>query len=321
MNSLLLNYINDFPIPEKFSESNCIICLQEFDLESGKKFISLPCKCSNSVYHIDCLVKWIQSGRNKNYCVHCKRTFEIPNLTKISKHSEQNDRLNELRDQELEHIIRIIDIPQREVNSQQQNNSDNNILVERENQIILRIQVEQIIEPVQISENNTDLNTATNSLQNMSLTEIMDRIQNQKNIIRFEFAYGKIFFHIVFNTIINLINFGYTCEINSNTELMMIGLLSLIKILFNFISISKIIINVESIIFRLFLSYIAQFTLIMITMLIIKNIYHHGLLLFTQIGFIVIDLIVLSVITYYCSVKLENVVYDMGLIQAQNPNP
>lgn len=312
MNDLLLNYFNEFPIPKKFTEFNCIICLQEFDLESGKKFISLPCECSNSIYHIDCLVKWIQSGVNKNHCVHCKRTIETPTLT-------NSNNLNESKE-ETEQITRINDRPQRESDYRQNNFENNNLIIDRNNQIILRIQVEQITELIQIEQNNTELNTVTNSIQNISQSEIMNRINYQKNIIRLEYAYRKIFIHMFFNTIINLINFGYVCETNSSTELMIVGLLFLIKIFFNFILISKKVINVESIIFRLFLSYIAQFTLIMTTVLVIKNIYYYDLLLFTQIGFIVIDLIVSTVITYYCSVKVENVVYDMGLISAPNSN-
>lgn len=38
----------------------------------------MPCGCSNSVYHIVCIVKLLHSGKNKNFCPHCKTIYEIP---------------------------------------------------------------------------------------------------------------------------------------------------------------------------------------------------------------------------------------------------
>jgi hypothetical protein len=58
-------------------DKECLICLEPFDLESNK-FVQLPCKCSSSVYHIDCIIKLINSGVNKNFCPHCKSIYEIP---------------------------------------------------------------------------------------------------------------------------------------------------------------------------------------------------------------------------------------------------
>jgi hypothetical protein len=51
--------------------------LEAFDLESNK-FVQLPCRCSNSVYHIDCILQLLHSGVNKNFCPHCKSIYEIP---------------------------------------------------------------------------------------------------------------------------------------------------------------------------------------------------------------------------------------------------
>ena len=58
-------------------DKECLICLEPFDLESNK-FVRLPCNCSNSTYHIECIVKLINSGVNKNFCPHCKSVYEIP---------------------------------------------------------------------------------------------------------------------------------------------------------------------------------------------------------------------------------------------------
>ncbi len=318
MNVLLTKYFSDFPIPEKFDESNCLICLEEFDLESEKKFISLPCGCSNCIYHIDCLVKWLDSGINKNYCVHCKRIFEIPNLTNTNPNkiiiSNNTTNSNESNEQELEHLSRIRDRLQIEVNSQQQNNFETNISVNRINQMRLRIQLEQILQPIQINESETI------QVQNISLRDIDDRIREQKNIIRFEYTFTKFAFHMFFNTIINLINVGYICGIKTDIGLRILGLLFFFKMFFNFVSGTKMTKCVETINFKLFLSFVGQFILIMTTILVLKNINFHSMLLFTQIGFIVIDLMVSAIISYYCSIKVQNVVYDIGILERETSN-
>lgn len=57
-------------------DKECLICLETNDIEA-LKIVMLPCKCSNSVYHIDCIVKFLQSGQHKNFCPHCKGKYEI----------------------------------------------------------------------------------------------------------------------------------------------------------------------------------------------------------------------------------------------------
>ena len=61
---------------EFLKDKECLICLEPFDLESNN-FAQLPCKCSNSTYHIVCIIKLLHSGANKNFCPHCKTIYEI----------------------------------------------------------------------------------------------------------------------------------------------------------------------------------------------------------------------------------------------------
>jgi glutaredoxin len=57
-------------------DKECLICLESIDIEE-QKLIKLPCKCSNSIYHISCITIFINSGNNKNFCPHCKRIYNI----------------------------------------------------------------------------------------------------------------------------------------------------------------------------------------------------------------------------------------------------
>ena len=59
-------------------DKECLICLESFDDIEKNKIVQLPCKCSNSAYHINCIIKLINSGYNKNFCPHCKSIYEIP---------------------------------------------------------------------------------------------------------------------------------------------------------------------------------------------------------------------------------------------------
>ena len=79
MDNHIISILQKFQKPDTtfLKDKECLICLESFDLESNK-FVQLPCKCSNSVYHIDCIIKLINSGDNKNFCPHCKRIYEIP---------------------------------------------------------------------------------------------------------------------------------------------------------------------------------------------------------------------------------------------------
>ena len=79
MDNHIISILQKFEKPDDnfLKDKECLICLEAFDLESNK-FVQLPCKCSNSTYHIDCIIKLINSGVNKNFCPHCKSVYEIP---------------------------------------------------------------------------------------------------------------------------------------------------------------------------------------------------------------------------------------------------
>ena len=79
MDNHIISILQNFEKPDHYflKDKECLICLEVFDLESNK-FVQLPCKCSNSTYHIECIVKLINSGINKNFCPHCKSIYEIP---------------------------------------------------------------------------------------------------------------------------------------------------------------------------------------------------------------------------------------------------
>ena len=64
MDNHIISILQKFKKPDAgfLQDKECLICLEPFDLESNK-FVQLPCKCSNSVYHIDCIVKLINSQK------------------------------------------------------------------------------------------------------------------------------------------------------------------------------------------------------------------------------------------------------------------
>jgi hypothetical protein len=79
MNNHIISILQNFEKPDHnfLKDKECLICLEAFDLESNK-FVQLPCRCSNSVYHIECILQLLHSGANKNFCPHCKSIYEIP---------------------------------------------------------------------------------------------------------------------------------------------------------------------------------------------------------------------------------------------------
>jgi hypothetical protein len=86
MDNHIISILQKFEKPDNnfLKDKECLICLESFDLESNK-FVQLPCKCSNSVYHIDCIVKLINSGDDKNFCPHCKTKYEIPLKIQVAR--------------------------------------------------------------------------------------------------------------------------------------------------------------------------------------------------------------------------------------------
>ena len=77
-NNIILG-LKHFEKPNKdfVKDKDCLICLETVDTESLYKIIKLPCNCNNSVYHIKCIIRFLQSGINKNFCPHCKKEYDI----------------------------------------------------------------------------------------------------------------------------------------------------------------------------------------------------------------------------------------------------
>jgi len=110
MNNHIILILQKFDKPETnfIKDKECLICLEPIDIEAFK-IVMLPCKCSNSVYHIDCIVKLIHSGNNKNFCPHCKTIYEIP--------LQQIQGIQVSRHQIVPYIF--INTPQQEINNSQ----------------------------------------------------------------------------------------------------------------------------------------------------------------------------------------------------------
>jgi len=62
------------PDTDFLKDKECLICLEPMDLEMNQ-IVKLPCGCTNSAYHIPCIVKLLASGKNKNFCPHCKAEY------------------------------------------------------------------------------------------------------------------------------------------------------------------------------------------------------------------------------------------------------
>ena len=80
-------FLQSFRKPNKnvFEDKECLICLESLNIELNK-IVELPCKCSNSVYHIDCIVRLLDSGQNKNFCPHCKTNYHIEPDQVVERH-------------------------------------------------------------------------------------------------------------------------------------------------------------------------------------------------------------------------------------------
>ena len=108
MDNHIITILEKFEKPDAsfLQEKECLICLEPFDLESNK-IVQLPCKCSNSTYHIVCIIKLLHSGANKNFCPHCKSIYEIP-LQQIQATGNQ-----------IVPYIVVINTPQQEIHNSQ----------------------------------------------------------------------------------------------------------------------------------------------------------------------------------------------------------
>lgn len=77
-NNQIITVLQNFEKPDKdfMYNKECLICLESVDTES-QTIVKLPCKCANSVYHISCILFFLNSGKNKNFCPHCKTNYEL----------------------------------------------------------------------------------------------------------------------------------------------------------------------------------------------------------------------------------------------------
>jgi hypothetical protein len=78
MDNHIITILQNFQKPEAsfLQDKECLICLETFDLELNK-IVKLPCGCSNSIYHINCIIQFLKSGTSKNFCPHCKINYNI----------------------------------------------------------------------------------------------------------------------------------------------------------------------------------------------------------------------------------------------------
>ncbi len=337
--STLTEYFETFPKPEFNPESSCIICLENIDIESGKKYIGLPCSCSNSIYHIECLLQWIKSGSNKNYCVHCKKVFEIPlqnvitndttvNLTNRPDRNSGQTQNNRSRRVGVGITRRIGINRNRRIHSEttRPNYQTTNTQI-----IMINNSIEDTINSIEILEiENSTLNSTTdsnpdphpnpnpNSNQNPN-TNTSLRIAEIKRQIRLNSSVTKLIVHYILNSVINLINFAYILNIKkADTSLKILAVFFLIKILGNcwMWSDDK---DLESISMKQLLSTIVQFILILTTVVIIDNKKYNyidnklNVLIYTQVFFFGTNLIISAFINYVDSVRMQGIIFDLGI--------
>jgi len=86
MNNLII-ILQQFKKPDRefLREKECLICLETLDSEPITNLVMLPCECSNSTFHINCIRTMLETGENKNFCPHCKTVYQLqqpvqPNL-------------------------------------------------------------------------------------------------------------------------------------------------------------------------------------------------------------------------------------------------
>ena len=100
MDNHIITILQNFQKPEAsfLQDKECLICLETFDLELNK-IVKLPCGCSNSVYHINCIIQFLKSGTSKNFCPHCKINYNIlqPVLEDPPVLNNNNNNNNDIR--------------------------------------------------------------------------------------------------------------------------------------------------------------------------------------------------------------------------------
>jgi hypothetical protein len=107
MDNHIISILQNFEKPDAgfLQDKECLICLESLDDLESNIFVQLPCKCSNSVYHIDCILKLLHSGENKNFCPHCKTNYDIP----LQQQQQQQQQLRPLlRSRSMSQIVPYI---------------------------------------------------------------------------------------------------------------------------------------------------------------------------------------------------------------------
>lgn len=77
-NEIIKTHLQSFKTVDRefLKDKDCLICLESVDLEMNQ-LVALPCKCANSTYHITCIIQFLKSGANKNFCPHCKSVYQM----------------------------------------------------------------------------------------------------------------------------------------------------------------------------------------------------------------------------------------------------
>ena len=115
MDNHIITFLQTFEKPdaEFLKDKECLICLDPFDIEANQH-VMLPCKCSNSTYHIDCIIKLLHSGENKNFCPHCKTKYKIPlkkqqvSMNQIVPYIEQEATQHQIQNLEMRDFTGIL---------------------------------------------------------------------------------------------------------------------------------------------------------------------------------------------------------------------
>lgn len=98
MDNYIISGLQNFKKPDKnfIKDKECLICLESIDIEVCK-IVKLHCNCNNSVYHINCIIEFLKSGPNKNFCPHCKKYYEILPTQVLQYDEEQvNNNIREI---------------------------------------------------------------------------------------------------------------------------------------------------------------------------------------------------------------------------------
>jgi len=77
-NEIIKTHLQKFKTRDRdfLKDKDCLICLESVDLEMNE-LVALPCNCANSTYHITCIMQFLKSGENKNFCPHCKSVYQM----------------------------------------------------------------------------------------------------------------------------------------------------------------------------------------------------------------------------------------------------